>query len=111
MALHQNRKSRDIEQLRGALLQVKLHAFNEQANCANYFKCPVASGKRTSSTYKDGLWLNVAGGEAAGIKLREALDKVFDDLTATKHMEASLHEYDTQVCEALIEWASLLNAS
>ena len=45
------------------------------SNCPKYFKCPVASGKRTSSTYKDGLWLNVAGGEAAGIKLREALPR------------------------------------
>lgn len=66
MALHQHRKSGDPAKLRGALLQVKHHAFNEHDNCHKYFKCPVARGLRQASTYKNGeyaqrrfLWINM----------------------------------------------------
>ena len=98
MALHQNRKHGCIDRLRGALLQVLKHGFNDHADCSKFFTCPVAEGKRTTSTYKDGLWLSEAGGPAGAKKLKDLLDAVFADLTSDKHMEASLQPWDTQVC-------------
>ena len=101
MALHQHRKSGDVELLTGALQQVKKHAFNEHADCAKYFKCPVVAGRLVKSTYKDGEWLNEAGGKEGAAKLRKLVEPAFGELTTDKHMQASLHPYDTQVCEAL----------
>ena len=104
MALHQNRGS-DLPTLRGALLNVLQHAYNDHSNCAKYFNCPCAPGRktpRTASKYKGGEWLSEAGQAGAGgpAKLRKILDDKFAKLTTDVHLIALLHMNDTQVCKA-----------
>lgn len=104
MALHQNRGT-DLPTLRGALLNVLQHAYNDHTNCAKYFNCPCAPGQstpRTTSKYKGCEWLSEAGQAGAGgpAKLRKILDEKFAKLTTDVHLIALLHMNDTQVCEA-----------
>jgi hypothetical protein len=101
LAVHQHR-AKGAATMKGAVLNVCKHAFNDHSDCLTYFNCPVARKKRTTSTYnKDGAWLDTAGSVAGGTKLKVVLAKMFVDITTDKHMAALAHEYNTQWCESI----------
>ncbi|KAL1519149.1 hypothetical protein AB1Y20_003409 [Prymnesium parvum] len=72
LAVHQHRGSNGSkEKLRGAILNVVDHAFNNHLRCREFFACPCAPDahgviKRTISSYKNGEWLDLAGADGRG---------------------------------------------
>ena len=107
LAVHQHRGSRGGKaQMKGAINNVLSHAFNDHSACRSHFRCPCAPNDqgvilRTKSTYKDGLWLDAAGGKEGGEKLRGLLDGEWKAITTDAHLDALAHDYDTQICESM----------
>ncbi|KAL1526526.1 hypothetical protein AB1Y20_015236 [Prymnesium parvum] len=107
MAVHQHRGSRvGIDHLRAAIWNVLDHAFNQHGKCRQFFACPCAPDEhgvisRVKSSYKDGMWLNEAGGPQHADNLFKLLKKEFMVITSDDHLNALNHVYNTQVCEAV----------
>jgi hypothetical protein len=115
MAVHQHNSQDDPEHLKEAILNVKRHAFNDHSRCREFFNCPCAQDgdkppSRTTSSYKDGLWLHEAGQKEADKKpdkknvkdeLLPLMDAAWNAITTSAHMSALCHPFNTQVCEGL----------
>ena len=107
LAVHQNRGSLGSKvKMKAAINNVLAHAYNDHSACRSHFRCPCAPNERgvilrSKSTYKDGLWLDEAGGKQGGEKLRGLLETEWKAITPDAHMDALSHDYDTQVCESM----------
>ncbi|KAL1503516.1 hypothetical protein AB1Y20_011996 [Prymnesium parvum] len=111
LAVHQHRGSNGSkEKLRGAILNVVDHAFNNHLRCREFFACPCAPDahgviKRTISSYKNGEWLDLAGGDKErAAKLKQLLKCEFVSATSEAHVSALCHDNNTQVQRRVVHF-------